>query len=305
MKYIAALALILFVCVINVYSQVSGNIIYKNDDYYSAYKRPQIELPTGNLSLSENAFLIEANVLINAKADEYIATFSLNEEGESINEANQKIEKKIPTFISSLTAIGITKENIFVDFVTQNKIYSYDLNNPSKGPGGRLVVTERLAGFEVKKNIFIRYKTTAQLDKITLIAAKSDIYDLVKVDYIVSNTRTIREQLFDEAIKVINKKETDFINKIGLTISSIKQIHTLKYKALTPSESYQSYQASETNQVTSNYYNEYAFQTARKNKTFFYHPLDSNDFDTVINPVVTEPVVQYTILLRIKYKYDH
>jgi uncharacterized protein YggE len=302
MKYIIGLTLILLFSSINSYSQVSGNITYQNNTDYSSYKKQQIELATGNSYLSDNTFLIEANVLINAKADEYIVTFSLNEDGKTIEEANQRIEKKVSSFINELSTIGITKSNLFVDFIAQNKIYGYDLNDQIPK---NAVVKEHLIGFEVKKNILIRYKTEELLSKITLLAAKSDIYDLVKVDYIVSDIKAIREKLFDEAVRIINKKETDLTSKLGLKISSTKQIYAIKYKVLTPSESYQTYQASESNEVIPNYYREYTLQSARKNKTFFYSPLDSNDFDLVINPVTTQPVVQYTILLKVKYKTDN
>lgn len=299
-KSIKLLAFFIFIFYVDTYGQSSGNIAYQNNNY--SHQRPTVELPTGNLYINDNSFFIEANVLINMKADEYVVTFSLNEEGKTIEEASKKIENKVFSFVSGLNTLGITKNNIYVDFITQNKIYGYDLKD--KVPENS-VIKERLVGFEVKKNILIRYKNEETLDKITTLASKSDIYDLVKVDYVVNDLKGVREKLFDEAVKVVNQKEANFRDKLGLKIRSSKQIHTLKYNSLDPSESYRSYQAAETNEVLSSNYRSYTIETARKNKTFFYYPIDSTDFDAVIEPVVTQPIVQYTILLKVQYKLDN
>ena len=40
----------------------------------------------------------------------------------------------------------------------------------------------------------------------------------------------------------------------------------------------------------------------RKARTFYFNALDGNGFDKVINPVVLEPVVQFTLYLKVKYE---
>ena len=45
----------------------------------------------------------------------------------------------------------------------------------------------------------------------------------------------------------------------------------------------------------------FAVQSARKSRTFFYHGLDANGFDRVVNPTVMEPPVQFTLYLKVKY----
>jgi hypothetical protein len=45
-----------------------------------------------------------------------------------------------------------------------------------------------------------------------------------------------------------------------------------------------------------------ATQTARKSRTFFFNGLDADGFDAVINPVMIEPVVQFTLYLKLKYE---
>jgi hypothetical protein len=48
----------------------------------------------------------------------------------------------------------------------------------------------------------------------------------------------------------------------------------------------------------------YAVQSARKSRTFFFNALDADGFDQVINPVVIEPVVQFTLFLKVKYEIN-
>jgi len=43
---------------------------------------------------------------------------------------------------------------------------------------------------------------------------------------------------------------------------------------------------------------------ARKNETFFFNAQDPGNFDYIINPVVTEPVAQFSLYLQIKYLFD-
>src|SRR5207248_2041259 len=40
---------------------------------------------------------------------------------------------------------------------------------------------------------------------------------------------------------------------------------------------------------------------ARKARTFYFNPLNAKVFDSVINPVVIEPVVQFTLYLKMRY----
>ena len=49
---------------------------------------------------------------------------------------------------------------------------------------------------------------------------------------------------------------------------------------------------------------EYVIQHLRKGRTFFFNTLTADGFDTVLNPVVIEPVVQFTLYLKVKYDIE-
>ena len=106
---------------------------------------------------------VEANVLMNVKADEYIAVFGVAQEGETVAECGREMGATIEEFSGELKALGIGEEEIFVDFVAQNKIYGFEVTGD--------LAREKLVGFELKKNVSIHYRDRDLLDKFIVAAA--------------------------------------------------------------------------------------------------------------------------------------
>ena len=74
---------------------------------------------------------------------------------------------------------------------------------------------------------------------------------------------------------------------------------SIRYNALFPSGLYKSYVAYESGSADN--YN-LRVVGKRKTSTFYYSPLDPAGFDAVINPAGVEPVVQFTLYLKVKYR---
>lgn len=272
------------------FAQESGNRIYG----YTPTKRAPA-LGDGNLMSSGNGnFQIEASVLLNLKPDSFVAVFGVAQEAKNADESNAKVNAQIDDFVKNLGGLQITKNDIYVDFIVQNKIYDYQI----KGD----VAEQYLSGFETKKTVAVKYKTRDSLEKIMSAATKAQIFDLIKVDYIVSDFGAVKEKLFEEAIKVVKQKETRYKNAFDMTMKSVG-LAVEKYDAFYPAERYEGYQASESGAVqTVDYRNVRTTLTMRKSTTFFYQPLDANKFDKVINPVGIEPTVQFTLYLQVQYR---
>src|SRR5205814_823119 len=98
---------------------------------------------------------------------------------ETLAEARRKTEAKIEAFTSRSSPRPVHR-----DFVAQNRIYGYEL--------AANVATERVTGFEVKENVSIRCHTQAEVDALIESAAKNGIYDLIKVDYVVTDLQAAR-----------------------------------------------------------------------------------------------------------------
>ena len=289
-KVFLVLSLLLFVNLIS-FAQEAGNRIYGNQGYYNQQKRlPQTN--TGSLASGTYKYSTEASVLLNVKADAFVAVFGVSEEGTTSQISNEKVNAKFADFAKALKSLGVSKDDIFIDFITQNRVYDY------KQVGNDVI--ETLTGFETKKTIAIRYKNRELFETLVTTAANNSIFDLIKVDYIVSDFESVRAKLFEEAVKIIKLKEQKYTSLLGVTLSP-SGVANEKYDAFYPNERYEKYQAYESGGTSRGYQEKGNTITARKSLTFFYEPLNETNFDRVLNPVGIEPIVQFTLYLRMDY----
>lgn len=297
MKIFLLLPLVLLVPLSPCLAQIGGNIAYSQPygklrpDQNERDKRQlsQYDLPPGT-----NSMFLDASVLMNVPADEFVAVFAVSQEGATPADCNQRMAAVLQQFISSLRALKIGDHDVFVDYIAQEKVYDYRLEGD--------VAREELAGFELKKNVSIHYRDKALIDSLVSAAADQKIFDLVKVDYIVKDAGPIQSRLMTEAAGVIQRKTAEYNKLFGIVLSSPPQVYVNKPSVYYPSEMYDGYTAFESEQV--NPPRNGTIQNLRKTHTFYFNPLNANGFDTVINPVVVEPVVQYTLYLKLKYDLD-
>jgi uncharacterized protein YggE len=286
MKTVWFVLLIILCGAVEVSAQEAGNVAYGNKTHKSS------GVALGNLYSLEPkdsvvSTFLEANTLMNARADEYVAVFGLSQEGPTPAECNRKIDAQVKEFTADLEGLGINRNDLFVDFIAQNRIYDFS---------GTSTAREKLAGFEVKKNVAVHYKDKTVLEKMLAGAAKASIFDLIKVDYIVNDLNGIRERLLEEAMKVVKRKEAEYSKLLDAKLKPLA-IYQEKYSTFSPSQMYSSYTAYESGNTES-----VRVVEKRKSRTFYFDPLDSGEFDSVINPVTVEPVVQFTLYLKIKYQ---
>jgi uncharacterized protein YggE len=273
-----------------VFGQESGNRIYGNNGYYGS--KHQLQANSGTLGNSSYGFAIEASVLTNLKPDAFVVVFGVNEEAPTPNESNDKVDAKIAEFSRRTETLGVTSKDVFVDFITQNRIYDFTVSGSQ--------ATENATGFGTKKTVAVRYRKRELLEPIIHAAADTKIYDLIKVDYIVSDFDRIREQLFEAAARVIKSKEARYAKSFGVALNPIG-LSSEKYDVSYPSENYQRYQAFETGDAYASVGSSSSKIIQRKNFTFFYDPFEASRFDDVLKPLGIEPAVQFTLYLRMQY----
>jgi uncharacterized protein YggE len=275
-------------------AQESGNRIYGNTGYYQQQRR-QLQSNTGTLGNSSEGYAIEASVLTNLKPDAFVVVFGVNDEGSNAAKSNEKVNAKIAELVQKIKPWGIESNDIFVDFITQNRVYDFTVSGNQ--------ATENLSGFETKKTVAVRYKSRELFERIVRAAAESQIFDLIKVDYIVSDFDAVRTRLFEAAVKVLKSKEQKYVSSLGVSLGAVG-LSVEKYDVSYPSEAYQRYQAFETGDAQ--VYNNQGTSSRvvqRKSFTFFYDPFEASRFDSVLVPIGLEPVVQFSIYLRMQYEY--
>jgi len=282
------------------YAQASGNVAYSQQGGQARAEQNErnkrIVAPT-EAPPSATTMFVEASVLMNVKADEYVAIFGVNQECVTVPECNQQMDTTVGGFITELGRLGVGKDDVFVDFAAQNKIYSYQLSGS--------VAKQRLSGFELKKNVAIHYKDKLLLDRLVIAASRSNIFDLIKVDYLVRDTASVQNRLMEEAARVVKQKAARYERLLAIQLQPPAQVYAERHSIYFPTEMYDSYTAYETDDVSPDFYRErYTVQSARKSRTFFFNPMNADGFDAVVNPVVIEPVVQFTLYLKVKYEIE-
>ncbi|PYP86471.1 MAG: hypothetical protein DMF61_13390 [Blastocatellia bacterium AA13] len=281
-------------------AQASGNVGYSQAGGSARARqneRAKRVLGQGDAPPTATSMFIEASVLMNVKADEYVAVFGIAEECAAIPDCGKKLDARIGEFTTELKRMGIGSNDTYVDFAAQNKIYGYAVEGS--------IAKEKLVGFELKKNIAVHYKDKGLLDQLVIGASRAQIFDLIKVDYIVADQSAIQDRLMEEAMKIINRKTVRYEKLSGIKLLPPAQVYAERPSTYYPTEMYDSYVASESEEISPDYYRQrYTIQSARKSRTFFFNPLGADGFDYVINPVVIEPVVQFTLYLKVKYEID-
>jgi hypothetical protein len=284
------------------HAQISGNIAYSQGvpsgkAHAEQNERNKRTLTEHELPPSGTSMFLEANVLMNVKAAEYVAVFAIGREGDSVAECNEKMNATVQGFVADLNQLGIKDDRLFVDFVAQNKIYGFELTGD--------IAREKLVGFELKKNVSIRFQDHALLDKLVVAAAGREIFDLVKVDYVVEDLPRIRERVVEEAARVIEQKLARYERLLDIKRRPGTQVYAERHATYYPAQMYDSYNAYEAETIGGAFYRQrYTVQAVRKSRTFFFNGLDASGFDAVIEPVPLEPVVQFTLYLKVKYEIE-
>jgi len=273
------------------FGQISGNSVI--DQNYTNLRQPV----TTKIYLTDSTFVIQANVLANIIADSYVAVFGVSESAKSLADANTNIDKRIQAFISALTKSGIAKDDIFVDMTTQTQLADYKITGN--------YAEQFISGFEQKKNVIVNFTGIQDLGNLVTLASGFEIYDLVKVDYIVNDITPVYSKLFEAAMEIINTKKKLYLSATGLKLLPASQVYGESFTGYYPNQMYKSYTPNVTSELYT-YYDDSKFRKKdlKKNTTYYYEKVSHSYFDKVLNPVVTEPAVGFVLTLQIKYEIE-
>ena len=288
---------LLLLNVLSVSAQISGNQVYGKNNY-NGNNYNQESLPNNSkVSINDNVLSVSVKILLNKKADGFVMTLGLNEEDETVAGCSKKITARITGFIERMKSLGVKKENVYIDFISQTKIYDFEVNGMN---------SEQIEkGFEIKKNIIVSTSNVNSLEKIIALASDFEIHDVIKVEYYNNETDVIHNSLFDEALVLAEAKKIRYMKAFGKRIIGTPTA-TEEFATVFPKTQYNTYQAFETAEIQTNYNNRspYLKKIARKNKTFYYDGISSAGFDKVINPNQTEVGIQYVMTITMHYKID-
>ena len=244
--------------------------------------------------LDKNELVIQCQALMNVKADSYLAIFNLTQVGQTAKEADDLIAKRLNAFTEALKNLGINSADLYVDMVYLIPMYEFEVSKKLFSK----TYNEVPNGFEMQKNLHVRFKKADMVDDIVALAAANEVYDLVTIEYFVKDAQAVYDTLNNRAVQHIIKTAARF-EKLGLKTSGEFVIVAERKKAVYPENQYTDYESfvSQSLDAAKNR----TITTMRKPKTVAYNKLPYDAFDIVINPEFLEPVVQYTYRLQVKY----
>ena len=294
---------ILFLHAVVLFAQHGGNILYDNSNRYNQNSNYNSQIgkfsPTGNkstaLQINDKELFLNVNAIMNVKADSYLAIFNMIQMGETAVEVDQLINERYKKFRDEIMAEGINNVHFFLDMVSLIPVYEYEIEKKLFSK----TYNEVPKGFELQKNIHIKYVDAEMFDKILTIAAKNEIYDLIKVEYFVNNTEEIFDTLRYRAVEVLNKKIESF-KKINVNLDTVFHVFAENRSVAFPVDRYKSYQAYSSASLEAAKSNAKVTHI-KKHNTMFYNKIPYHQYDIVINSEITEPVVQYSYNLKVKY----
>lgn len=276
----------------NVSVSSSGNSVY-NTAYQNNAQRTVTQF------INDTIMLVTVSGLYNAKADAYTSTFALSQYGTTVDSATGFISDRLKRFTDQLKKLGIKKDEISIDEISQVPVYEYSVDKKLFSNTYNEIPT----GYEIKKNITIGYNNPELMDDIMTAAAKSEIYDIVKVDYNVADIAGKYSELRKSCLKQIKEKIEDF-SAMGLSFKPLQQTFTEAANAFYPLERYSQYQAynnSSVQVINASMKKGSEVNGAIKSTTYYYNKLPYNQFDVVLNSQMIEPSVQFTYSVSVKY----
>jgi uncharacterized protein YggE len=275
-------------------NRANESLYYDNAVFDGQFYSGASSAETTYSHFSDTLVYINAHVLKNVHADSYMIMLGLSQVGESLEVCHQLLGGRIDGFVNELINLGIAKQDIYTDFISQAPIFSIEVEKKLFSKK----YVEIPKGFELKKNLHISYNSVEQADQIIELAAKYEIYDIIKVDYVVNDVASVYEDLRDECVTIINNKIEDYsalnISTEGM-YRSIEESHSCSY----PIERYEKF-VSYTPETYKALSQSAILSNGNSGIDIYYNRIPYNRYDKVINPDATEPVVQFSYFCRLE-----
>lgn len=275
------------------FSQIGGNQIYSNTNYSSTDKTKALQ----SIRTTDSTLTISTRVLLNKEPDFYFVSLGVSQEGKTVKEGLNLINDRINNLTKNFNSIGIKKDDYYIDFVSQTKIYDYTIDEDR--------AEQFEDGFEIKKNLIIKLSDLNRFDKLIELASEQDIYDIIKVDYRNNDVNSIYTEMYNASTKIIDDKKELYLKTNSNKVYEKQRITSDNFYSIYPNSQYKKYQAYETSDVnvySKSYTANYIKKQVKKSTTFFYDGAEISGFDKIINSNNPTVGIQYFLELSIIYE---
>ena len=280
-------------------AQVMGNYQAQNKDVRVQNYQPRFRAvqTTANLSGDPNVMEMTVNALSNQAADSYNALFSVFQSGKTASEVNGAMNQRLAAVKAGLARIGVQPEDIYVDMVNFLPTYAF---NSEKKIFSKKTLTEVPTGFNLQKNIHVRYRKAELLDQIITVAAEEEIYDIIKVDYAVSQPQNVYKELREMAFGYLEEVKKMYADH-GIALDTARQHVAESAWVVYPGDRYESYSAHASQKLSKEDAEKALVSKVDKPQLRFYKAIPANDYDLVINPDILQPAAQFSYSLKVRF----
>ena len=245
-------------------------------------------------------FLVRVHVLYNAAPSSYMAIFHMNQAGKKVQDIDSLMSKRVAKLIAQSHSIGLKKEDFYTDMIALVPIFEKEKKTFGKN------YTQVPKGFEMQKNLHVRYKNAAQLDALFTLAAQCEIYDLIKVEYFFDSTEMANQILKNKAVQVLNQKLKNY-KQMGIALDTNFRMVQEQRHQFFPIDEYMPYQplavsTLEADENTDPNKTGSSMPVSAQRTTMFYNQVSTDGFDAVINPSPLTPSIQFVYNLDVRYK---
>jgi uncharacterized protein YggE len=272
----------------------AGNYQYGNQQNPNGNR-----LPATAAYPNDQVFDIKVNGLMNVVASNYVAVFNIVQLGLTAKSTDSMMNSTLEEFKQNLEKLSIDTSDIKIDMISFVPKYGYESDKKIFSKK----YNEVPDGFELEKNIYVRFKKSSALDGILSAAAVAEIYDLVKVDYFLPNAQKLIDSLRLRCLQEVKSRAKSY-ELIGFELDTLKKTLADNFTTIFPQTRYYSYSAFSRPSFASlkkrptdqPFVSEYTKPVSR-----YYNQVDYDGYDIVLNPVITEPVVQLSYSIAVKY----
>ncbi len=284
----------------NANREAAGNVNYdKNANYNNNYTVPTTKAPAylpSAIWLDDRTVMLEVNAISNQLASSYTVIFNIKQIGKTAEEADKLFNERYEAFVAAAALAGIKRDDIYLDMISFVPVYEFE---EEKKLFSKKTYNEIPKGFEIQQNVHIKYKDNRVLGRLVSAAAKSEIYDIVKVDYFVENTEEIYHDLRKRAIEFVNKEIVQF-EVLGVELDAAYRIASEEERSTSPLDRYSSYKAFSSQSLDGTAKGK--VNSADKAVTMYYDKISYDEFEIIVNPTILEPAVQYMYNLKVKFR---
>lgn len=239
-----------------------------------------------------NVLTIDVKALQNVSATTYTAIFNMSQIGVTAENTTDLMSERVDKIKSILSTKGITESNIAIDVISFLPVYEIEVTKKLFSK----TFTEVPKGFELQQNIHIQFTKTNQFESILNACAKSEVYNLIKVDYFIEDMQLVYKNLQDKLLDIIDEKK-EYYSLLGFDLANYNITVADDKYCYFPKDFYRSFQTH--NSVSFDALKNKNITSAKKQASYYYQPLTYENYDVVVNPSILEPVVQMGMNIKL------